>query len=355
MKPLVTVCIFAFNHEKYITQAIESVLSQETNFEFEVLVGEDGSTDRTMDILLRFQKLNSKKLQILEQDQSKKIYINGIPTGRWNFINTLSCARGKYISLLDGDDYWTDTFKLQKQVDFLESNPEYSASFHRVKVKDEFNNVTSLSEDFAKETFDLYDMTESVLINTCSFIMRKKVIESETFLSLLDHSRDYLVFLTAAQIGKIKFFHEVMGVYRIHAGGVWVGDKSNRKYLNHYQLICGIEKAFAGEDSAIISNFKKQKEWALQNWIRDYLHSNEFSEGVYEKLIQTDMPIITELLYREVCAKNRKYEKLLHSKKMKLANMVTYPFTLLQKLKRKIIRNLFLLAFAIIFLFEGLF
>lgn len=332
MRPLLTVCIFAYNHEKFIAQAIESVINQKTNFEFEIIVGEDGSTDKTMEILHRIQDSNSKKIQILIQDQSKKIYLNGRPTGKWNVINTLSHAKGKYISLLDGDDYWTDPLKLQKQVDFLEANPDYSASFHRVEVKDEFNGTTSISENFEMDTFNFKDMSERVMINTCSFLMRKDVVENSIFDHLKIHIRDYLVFLIAAKLGNIKFFSDIMGVYRLHPGGVWVGDSSNKKYLEHYKFICRVEKEFLGEGTVVFSNFKKQKEWALQNWIQPHLEREVPEKDLCKEIEVHDHQIIISLCYNAICTKNIRYKKLLNSKKMKFLEKITSPLRTIKKL-----------------------
>jgi|688.fasta_scaffold05054_14 glycosyltransferase involved in cell wall biosynthesis len=125
-KPLVSVIMMAYNHEAYIAQSIDSVLSQKVNFPYEIIIGEDGSKDQTATILRKYQQQFPDKIKVIFQDQSKKIFVEGKPTGRYNFMNTLQQARGKYMAMLDGDDYWVDENKLQKQVDFLESHPDYA-------------------------------------------------------------------------------------------------------------------------------------------------------------------------------------------------------------------------------------
>ena len=123
MKPKISVCITTYNHEKFISQALDSVLMQKTDFDFEVLVGEDDSPDNTRDIVKKYARRYPDKLRLFLNDRKNVIYINGRPTGRWNFINNIRHAKGEYIALLDGDDCWTDPNKLQVQVDFLENNP----------------------------------------------------------------------------------------------------------------------------------------------------------------------------------------------------------------------------------------
>lgn len=238
LKPLVTVCIFAFNHEKYIAQAIESVLSQKMNFEFEVIVGEDGSTDMTIEILHRFQSLNSSKLRILEQDQSKKIYLNGYPTGRWNFINTLSCARGKYISLLDGDDYWIDPLKLQKQVDFLEANPDFAICFHNVLIENKSGEkgLCNLIPDNIEKTLSIVDLAKFNFIHTPSVVFRNGLIKDFPEWFLKSPVGDYPLHMLNARQGLIKYFPEAMAVYRMHGGGAW-GTKSRIFQLVNFSKV----------------------------------------------------------------------------------------------------------------------
>ena len=119
-KPLVSICVVTYNHQNYIKQCLDGVLMQECNFEYEVLLGEDNSTDTTRKLCIEYAERFPDKIRLFLHDRSNVIYINGKPTGRFNFIYNLKQAKGKYIALCEGDDYWTDPTKLQKQVDFLE-------------------------------------------------------------------------------------------------------------------------------------------------------------------------------------------------------------------------------------------
>src|ERR1700739_2391661 len=115
MKPLISVCMITYNHEKYIAQAIESVLAQKTNFPVELVIGDDYSTDSTRKICLDYKKKHPDILKLRFPDKNMGM----MP----NFIANLKECDSRYIALLEGDDYWTDPYKLQKQFDFLEANP----------------------------------------------------------------------------------------------------------------------------------------------------------------------------------------------------------------------------------------
>jgi len=122
----VSVCITSFNHAPFIAQAIDSVLEQKTNFPFDIIIADDFSKDETQNILLRYQEKYPNLVRLI---------LNDINIGATkNTVKILAEASGKYVAMLDGDDYWTDPTKLQKQFDFLEANPDYAISFHGADV-----------------------------------------------------------------------------------------------------------------------------------------------------------------------------------------------------------------------------
>jgi glycosyltransferase involved in cell wall biosynthesis len=132
--PIVSVCVQTYQHASYIRDALDGILMQKTDFAFEILLGEDESTDGTREICIEYAEKYHGKIRLFLNSRKNVIHINGLPTGRRNFMNNLKNARGKYIALLPGDDYWTDPHKLQKQVDFLEANPDFVICFHNVMV-----------------------------------------------------------------------------------------------------------------------------------------------------------------------------------------------------------------------------
>ena len=116
-KPLVSVCIQTYQHAPYIRECIDSVLMQETNFPFEIILGEDDSTDGTREICIEYHNRHPDIIRLFLRSEKDKIYINDEKTGRFNYIQNLKEAKGRYIALLDGDDYWISKNKLQQQAD----------------------------------------------------------------------------------------------------------------------------------------------------------------------------------------------------------------------------------------------
>ena len=114
---LSNVCIITYNQEKFISKAIDSVLNQETNFPFSLVIGEDKSTDRTREICLNYKEKYPEKIRLILNKENLG--------GRANFINAISHCSAKYVAICEGDDFWTNRNKLQRQVDFLEKHSNH--------------------------------------------------------------------------------------------------------------------------------------------------------------------------------------------------------------------------------------
>ena len=120
----VSVLITTYKHEAYIAECLESVLRQITDFRYEILVGVDDGGDKTLEICKRYESMYPEKLKVVLNDATNVLTIKNQRVGRYNFLNILKRAKGKFIARLDGDDYWTNNHKLQRQVDFLNQHPE---------------------------------------------------------------------------------------------------------------------------------------------------------------------------------------------------------------------------------------
>ncbi|HPD39860.1 MAG TPA: glycosyltransferase, partial [Mesotoga infera] len=131
-KPLVSVFMITYNHEKYIAQAIESALMQKTDFNYEIVIGEDCSTDRTREIVVDYANRYPEIIKPI-------LHENNVGA-KANSESVRKACIGKYVAILEGDDYWIDPLKLQKQVDFLESHPHFSVCFTRAVDVDEEGN-----------------------------------------------------------------------------------------------------------------------------------------------------------------------------------------------------------------------
>ncbi len=211
--PKVSVSMRAYNHEKFIARAIESVLAQNVNFDYEIVIGEDCSPDNTRKIVINFQKRYPDKIRLL---------LPGKNIGRRkNFIQTLKACRGKYVALLDGDDYWSAPHKLQKQVDFLDSHSACSSCFHKVnKVNENGIETPPRRKRKLKPMLTMEDLLRRNFIQTCSVVFRNGLFDE--FPKWLNHLffLDWPLHIMNTQHGDIGYIDEVMGAFRTYSGGV---------------------------------------------------------------------------------------------------------------------------------------
>jgi len=217
-----SVSLITYNQKKYIKQAIEGALQQKTNFTWELIIGDDCSTDGTRDILIAYQKKYPRLISLILHSKRNE----GVP-GKLNFLSTINAASGKYIALLDGDDYWTDPNKLQKQVNFLEANSDFAICCHRIYLKKNNHKAKLYSDEYMPSTEAIYDIEMMAkygnLLAAPSVVYRNKLFSSLP--SWFDQSPigDYVLHMLNAQYGKIKYFPEPMAVFREHLKGVWSG------------------------------------------------------------------------------------------------------------------------------------
>lgn len=211
----VSVAMITYNHEKYIVQAIESVLMQRVNFDYELVIGEDCSTDKTRDIVLGFGEKHPDRIRVLLSEKNMG--------GGRNLVRTLRACRGEYVAVLEGDDFWTSPDKLQKQVDFLESHPECAICFHNAVVindsgSQELRNYCSSTQ---KEISTLEDLLKADFIPTCSVMFRNGLFSEfpDWFYKL--PMGDWPTHVFNAQHGDIGYINEIMAAYRVHSTGVW--------------------------------------------------------------------------------------------------------------------------------------
>jgi glycosyltransferase involved in cell wall biosynthesis len=218
MTPFVSIVMITYNHERYIAQAIESVLMQKVDFPIELIVGEDCSTDNTRELLLKYASLYPEVIRLILHERN-------VGAGS-NFESVMAQCNGKYVAFLEGDDFWIDADKLNKQVKLLESDSEIHICFHPVLLVDRDNRSTGEirpSREMWKSVWDIGKLIDGCFITTCSAVMPRRVIPnfSSDFKDIL--MRDWPMFILAAQSGKIAIIEEVMASYRIHAGGIWNG------------------------------------------------------------------------------------------------------------------------------------
>jgi glycosyltransferase involved in cell wall biosynthesis len=212
-KMKVSVFIVTYNHEKVIAQTIESALMQKVNFEYEIVIGEDYSTDNTRQIVINYQEKYPNKIHLLLPEKNLGAHKN--------FINTLQACQGEYIAYLEGDDYWTADNKLQKQVDLLDDHPEYTMCFHNVFCFREDNQAPPGILNYQKSVYTIEDLLISNFISSPSVMYRARVVkEIPTWFEELSIG-DWPFHILHAQQGNIGYIDEVMAAYRIHSQGAW--------------------------------------------------------------------------------------------------------------------------------------
>ena len=220
---MVSVVCDVYNHEPYLRQCLDGFVIQKTNFKIEVLVHDDASTDKSAEIIMEYTNKYPDIFKPILQLENQ--YSRGV--GIWKTYQFPRVA-GKYVAICEGDDYWTDPLKLQKQVDYLETHPNFSMCFHRVKCfaekgrvgQDIFGYLTS------KDYFvnDCNEFFKRWLVPTCSILMRGELLHKIPSNPLFTYG-DSVIIATCLNNGPIHCIGEDMGVYRLTPGG-WNGSQN---------------------------------------------------------------------------------------------------------------------------------
>lgn len=303
--PIVSVLAMTYNHELYIAQALEGILMQKTNFDFDIVVGEDCSTDNTRKIVLEYADKYPGKFKLLLHEHN----IGAIA----NQIAVIKSCTGKYIAICEGDDYWTDPLKLQKQVDFLEANNDYSMCYHR--VNELFMNGRCLPDIINKsnkeQTFTIYDLARANFIHTPSVIFRKDHINKLPNWFNESPVGDYPLHMLNAKYGKIKYLPELMAVYRNLGQGTW-SPLTNYERIKKWMLVLKlllIEFEENAKASNILTNQLLKTYSSLENeLINGNVPIHEF-ELITSKLIH-DIPSFRSLWFNKCYFTKSKYSFL---------------------------------------------
>lgn len=238
---MVSVVMITYGHEKYIRQAIESVLMQECNFEFELIIGNDQSPDNTDKVIqeILVNNPNSNKIKYFNHKQNIGFMENHI------FV--LNQVKGKYIAICEGDDYWTDKQKLQKQFDFLENNSDFGMVFHDCKMyfeeTDELKN-SGIVEKIDDREYSRLEILEKWIIPTGSVFFKSNLINEQLYKIYRNKKAlfgDTYTNLFVSRNSKIYGFSDKMSVYRIHKGGLTSAKtdliKKLSDFLIHWKFI----------------------------------------------------------------------------------------------------------------------
>jgi len=275
--PLVSVCVITFQHKNYIKECLDGILMQKTNFPFEILLGEDASTDGTREICMEYAKKYSDKIRLFLHKRENNIKYYGNFSGKFNILYNYLISKSKYIAICEGDDYWTDPYKLQKQVDLLESNNDFAMCTHEThhlnypigsnrtwrKAASIFyrdlqlhgaSKLPKLLSDyfFDKEIFwyqfrsyadqkrkkkvYLEDLSDGRwFMSTCSILMKRKIINPLPICYIENNGGHQMTLLFGAMHGGIYHFTEIMAVKRDQETSISkdIQRKSKIKEANH--------------------------------------------------------------------------------------------------------------------------
>jgi glycosyltransferase involved in cell wall biosynthesis len=230
-RPKVSVLMITYNHERFISQAIESVLAQKTRFEFELVVGEDFSTDGTRRICEAFATSHPQRVRLLPS--TRNLGLLG------NYTRTWEACRGDYVATIDGDDFWLAPDKLATQVNVLESNPRLSMCFHNARLADENGNLANVVNESATipREIPFRDFIENGLFMPTATVM----FRGGLFRQLPEWMRhlpfeDWPTHVLHATRGPIAFVPQSMSAYRIHPQGVWSGLDRLKQCKQSYEV-----------------------------------------------------------------------------------------------------------------------
>ncbi len=223
--PLVTIRCLVYNHEPFLRDCLEGFVMQQTDFPFEAIVHDDASTDHSADIIREYAE---KYPHIIKPIYEKENLYSKKDGSLGKVMNEAASPSSKYVAYCEGDDYWTDPTKLQKQVDFMEANPEYSMCFHRALLKWEDgskdDSIYSSPSPYDRD-YSGAEIFQHARVHTATLVMKKSILLSEIYketrLQLEKYPNgDTILFLTCASMGKVRGLADIMSVYRKHAGGI---------------------------------------------------------------------------------------------------------------------------------------
>lgn len=270
--PLVSIRLTTYNHAAFITDAMDGIMKQQTTFPVEVVIGDDFSSDDTLRILQRYENTKNIQIKILQRkrgdtyDEKRKMF------GRlFNFQDVMEQCIGRYVALLDGDDYWEDPDKLQKQFNYLENNPDVAISFHNVTLVDEKRNL--IDADFLKtdkREFSQSDLVAGAVLPVCSVMMRNILNFPSNFTKV--KNGDTFVFAMMAKHGRAHLHQELNAFYRIHDGGVYSKKPLVEKKRQSLTTFLELKKVIEPKFISIVNRNLASNSWVLTK------HSNAFLE-----------------------------------------------------------------------------
>lgn len=287
----VSILCLAFNHEKYIRDAIEGFLIQKTTFPIEIIINEDCSTDKTAEIIKEYELRYPNVIKVIYH--KKNVYSQGINI---NAEYLLPLASGKYVALCDGDDYWTDPYKLQKQYEAMENNLSCQMCLHKVResssLKEKINNLPIPANELKTGKYSskqfLGFVGEGNFFNEVCYFFRK-----DAYLFYQNHypkfaqafmknkSDDVPMILYFGQLGDVYYLNEEMAVYRKFVSGSWSEENKNTSKIKYIQFCENSINAYKEFDKFTKERYKSE----LFRWQRYFAFKKAEAEENYKEMI----------------------------------------------------------------------
>lgn len=269
--PLVSVVVITYNHEAYIEQTIEGILAQQCDFPIELIIGEDKSKDRTLDICLDYQKTYPYLIRVVTWHEN--VGANA------NFLRVWGRTRGKYVAICEGDDYWIDPAKLTKQVALMEQFPETSLCGARTRVLNEIPGKNPTNEVIGPERssikYSLSDVSTTYLCHTSTFMFRKSKLRFREHIRSLVCLDRYLQSLSAIH-GSLRCLPDVVSVWRHHPGGIYMG---STPYFQYYHNVAVCEALLDIVDAHEARYVKIGLDLAQYSRCHDLIYDGRISEA----------------------------------------------------------------------------
>jgi len=277
---LVSVCVQTYKHGAFIAECLEGILMQQTSFAFEILLGEDDSPDATREICLEYAGKHPDKIRLFLHRRENNIKVGGKPTGRFNFSYNLFSAKGKYIAFCEGDDYWTDPLKLQKQVDFMESHSEYSVCFHNASILREgkSNPVEQVIKENLRKDRSSDDLVSGKMVLLLTAMFRRDHVQQlpDGFFRVLN--ADMFLLALLGQFGSGRFMTEIQNaVYRKHQGGIWSSSSDISRRIDRIETFKVMKATFGKQYSDIVQKAINKLTYGIA---KDYRTSGQRAKAV---------------------------------------------------------------------------
>jgi glycosyltransferase involved in cell wall biosynthesis len=278
--PKVSVAMVTYNHEKFIVQAIESVLMQETSFPIELVIGEDCSKDGTREIVRRYAALRPDVIRPIFHERNVGMHKNGEAV--------MGACRGDYIAFLEGDDYWIAPAKLQRQVEMMEANPEYSmcgTATRKVQVSSDGTETEipgTMGPRVIKSQYRIEDWLGETVMHTSTVLLRRRLVRYPKWIHQLEMG-DLCLFALQVERGPAGYLNEATSVYRGHGGGVWTSKSDFERWK-------GVSKA----SDYLNSHFGGRYVQLLRRWEFGY------ADGVYNSMLSREAHLEAAAFYCQI-------------------------------------------------------